>query len=128
MSKSVNQSRTAPEEPGLIAQWRQNRTGFAGLLFSGVQLLMHGLWIGLTEALARSAENISMSSWQAWLIVGGLLLSGVATMLAMFLSLQGSIHGEPKTPALIGLAVSFFTGALVTFVLLLTAMASGAPQ
>lgn len=128
MAAASEQSQSTAEEPGIIAQWRMNPAGFAGLVLSGVQLLMHGLWVGITEALAHSAEEISMASWQAWLIVGLLLLSGVMTMVALFLSLQGSIHGRPRTPAFVGLAVSFFTGMLVTFVLLLTALASGAPS
>ena len=89
---------------------------------------MHGLWIGITELLTARGElaNITSSSWQAWLIVALLMLSGTTTMLALFLSLLGSIHGQPRTPAVAGLILSFFTGTFVTFVLLLTALASGA--
>jgi hypothetical protein len=111
----------------MIAQWRSNRGGFAGLVLSIVQLLLHALWIGITETLSAlgEPENFTANSWQAWLIVGLLLLSGTVTMLALFLSLHGSINGRPRTPAVIGLTVSFFTGAFVTFILLLTALGSG---
>jgi len=112
---------------GLIAQWRLNPTGMTGLVLSIVQLMMHGSWIGATEVLAARGDlaDITASSWQGWLIVGALLLSGITTMVALFLSLHGSIHGRPRTPAITGLMLSFFTGTLVTFILLLTALASG---
>jgi len=114
-------------EPGILAQWRSNRTGFAGLLLSLLQLMMHACWIGITEALAARGDlkELSSANWQAWLIVLLLLASAVATMLAMFLSLHGAIHGKPRTPAFAGLVLSFFCGTLITFVLLLSALASG---
>lgn len=128
MAGSPNSAQPAQVDAGVIAQWRSNPAGFAGLILSLVQLLMHGIWIGVTETLASRGDlaDITAASWQAWLIVGLLLASGVATMIALFLSLQGSIHGRPRTPAVVGLVLSFFTGTLVTFVLLLTALASGA--
>ena len=124
---SSNRGQPVSREVGVITQWRSNPGGFAGLVMSIVQLFMHGLWIGLTEMLAAGGnlEDVTTFSWQAWLSVALLLLSGVTTMLALFLSLYGSIDGQPKTPAVIGLTVSFFTGASVTFVLILTALTSG---
>lgn len=108
-----------------MTQWRANPSGFAGLLLSLVQLALHGLWVGITESLAHGGEEINLASWQMWVITGLVLLSGVTTMLALFLSLHGTIHGRPRTPAAVGLVISFFTGTLITFVLLLTALASG---
>ncbi len=127
MASSSTRSQTASQEVGIVTQWRLNPVGFAGLVMSIVQLLMHGLCIGLTETLAARGNVTTLTdvSWQSWFIVGLLLLSGVLTMFAILLSLRGSIHGQPKTPAIIGLTLSFFTGTLVTFVLLLTALASG---
>lgn len=119
--------RRADEEPGIITQWRRNRTGFAGLILSLLQLLMHALWIGVTETMAARGDlkDLSADQWQAWLIVTMLMASAVATMLAIFLSLHGAIHGRPRTPAIAALILSFFCGALITFVLLLSALASG---
>ena len=73
MPGSSSKGQSAAHEPGMIAQWRSNRGGFAGLLLSIVQLLMHGLWIGITEILTARGElaNVTSSSWQAWLIVAG---------------------------------------------------------
>lgn len=127
---SSNPSQPRVKTTGMIAEWRRNRSGVAGLVLSIVQLLMHGLWLGVTEVIAARGDNaeITSGSWQAWLIVGLLLVSGCLTMLALFLSLHGSLSGCPRTPGVIGLLVSFFTGTLVTFVLLLTALAAGAPR
>ncbi len=124
---TAKSQRRADEEPGIIAQWRRNRTGFAGLVLSLLQLSMHALWIGVTETLAARGDlkDLSADQWQAWLIVIMLMASAVATMLAIFLSLHGAIHGRPKTPAVAGLILSFFCGSLITFVLLLSALASG---
>ncbi len=125
MAKTPAQTQSTDEDAGLFVQWRANRAGFAGMILSAVQLGLHGLWISVTEQMARGDGELSPESWQAWLIVGLLLLSGATTMLALFLSLLGCIHGRPRAPAVIGLVVSFFTGTLLTFVLLLTALASG---
>jgi hypothetical protein len=122
-------SQVQADEPGIIAQWRGNRTGFAGLILSVVQLLMHATWIGVTETLAARGDlkDLSADNWQAWLIVLLLITSAVTTMVAMFLALHGTIHGRPRTPAIIGLVLSFFCGTLITFALLFNALASGAP-
>ena len=121
---SAAKSSAPATDPGLLAQWRENRFGFVGLVLTAVQLLLHLMWIGLTEYMAAQGnlKEVSLGTWQAWLIVLLVLVSGMTTMLSLFLSLYGSIHGRPRTPALIGLAVSFFCGALITFVLLLTAL------
>ena len=128
MSSRRFESQSLSKDPSLIAQWRNNPIGMVGLVLSLVQLAMHGLWIVITEAFASRGDltDVNATSWQAWLIVGLLLLSGVVTMLALFLSLNGSIRGRPRTPAVAGLVISFFTGMFVTFVLLLTALGSGA--
>ena len=128
MSSQPSQPQSLSEDASLIAQWRKNSIGMVGLVLSLVQLAMHGLWIGITESFASRGDlaDITAASWQAWLIVGLLLLSGITTMLALFLSLNGSIRGRPRTPAVVGLVISFFTGTFVTFVLLLTALGSGA--
>ena len=128
MSSRRFESQSLSKDASLIAQWRNNSIGMVGLVLGLVQLAMHGLWIGITESFVSYGELIDMTvvSWQAWLIVALLLLSGITTMLALFLSLYGSIRGRPRTPAMVGLVISFFTGTFVTFVLLLTALGSGA--
>lgn len=128
MSSRRSESQSLSRDASLVAQWRNNSIGMVGLVLSLVQLAMHGLWIGITESFASRGNlaDVTAASWQAWLIVGLLLLSGIATMLALFLSLNGSIRGRPRTPAVVGLVISFFTGTFVTFVLLLTALGSGA--
>ena len=127
MSSRRLESQSPAGDASLIAQWRNNSIGMVGLVLSLVQLAMHGLWIGITEFFASRGNlaDVTAASWQAWLIVGLLLLSGIVTMLALFLSLNGSIRGRPRTPAVVGLVISFFTGTFVTFVLLLTALGSG---
>ncbi|MCH2202123.1 MAG: hypothetical protein MK102_09140 [Fuerstiella sp.] len=130
MEAPPGENRPSSQEDGIIAQWRSNRPGFAGLILSFLQLLMHGLWLGITESpLGRLAfGDIQTSPWQRWLIVGLLIMSFVATFSALFLSLYGSINNQPKTPAVVGLILSFFTGAFLTFVFLLTALATGVQQ
>jgi len=125
----ATKSQSTAEDAGIISQWRANRTGFAGLVLSLIQLLMHATWISITEALAARGDlkDLSADNWQAWLIVIVLMMSALTTMLALFLSLHGTIHGRPRTPAITGLVLSFFCGTLITFVLLLSALASGAP-
>ncbi len=114
-------------DAGIIRQWRRNRVGSAGLLLSIVQLLMHAAWIGITETAARRGhlKDASISDGFAWAVVLLMIGSFAASLVALFLSLYGSIHGRPRTPALIGLAISFFCGTLVTFLLVLTALAGG---
>ena len=127
MAKSISQRAVLNEDSSVLSQWRANRTGFAGLLLSIVQIVLHAGWIGTTELLAANDNTRSLQDggWQAWLIVGGVGVSTVATMMSLFLSLHGSIHGRPRTPAIIGLMIAFFCGSLITFVLLLTALAAG---
>ena len=111
----------------IIRQWRRNRVGAAGLVLSVVQFLMHAAWIGITETAARSGhlKDASISDGFAWAVVLLMISSFAASLVALFLSLYGAIHGRPRTPALIGLALSFFCGTLVTFLLVLTALAGG---
>jgi len=125
-----SENQRSSQEPGMIAQWRSNRPGFAGLVLSFIQLLMHGLWLGITESPVgrRAFSDGATGPWQRWLIVGLLIMSFAATLSALFLSLYGSVNGHPKTPAVVGLILSFFTGAFLTFVFLLTALAAGAQQ
>ena len=127
MAKSKSKSAAIDETSSVPRQWQANRTGFVGLVLSIVQIVLHAGWIGITEVMAANETTHSLEDggWQAWLIVAGVGVSTVTTMMSLFLSLHGSIHGRPRTPAIIGLIMSFFCGALITFVLLLTALAAG---
>ncbi|MCH2212472.1 MAG: hypothetical protein MK110_14295 [Fuerstiella sp.] len=130
MGALPDQTQRSSREPGVIAQWRSNQPGFFGLVLSFIQLLMHGLWLGITESAVgrRVFSDVASSPGQRWLIVGLLIISCVATLSALFFSIYGSVSAEPKTPAIVGLILSFFTGAFLTFVFLLTALAAGAQQ
>jgi len=109
-------------EAGLLAEWRQNRCGFAGLLLSILQLFLHGGWMHLSEWLVRTGrvEDAPASSWRAWLISAALVFSLTVTMVALFLSIVGATRERPRTPACVGIVLSFFAGSFVTFALLLS--------
>lgn len=104
-----------------------NRSGLIGFGLSLLQLAVHGAWILFAAWLSHSgkAEQLQSGDWQLW-VISGLIISGaVLTAVSLFLCLYGAIHGRPRVLALIGLCISFFVGALTTFVLILNALAGG---
>ncbi|MEZ6063144.1 MAG: hypothetical protein R3C19_22595 [Planctomycetaceae bacterium] len=105
----------------------QNRAGSVGFLLSILQLAIYAGMFGLMSHLVSSgrAEELNEHSAESWTVVVLLLAGMLTTAVALFLSLYGAIRGVPKTPAIIGLCLSFFVGATVTFVLLIGAL-SGA--
>ncbi|MFM7039589.1 MAG: hypothetical protein ACKO2L_17910 [Planctomycetaceae bacterium] len=110
----------------LIGQLRQNPAGLWGLGLSLLQLLGHASWLGLVVGISgtSAAEKLNPSSPLAWLIVGvlgaSLLLTGVALFVCLFYGLRKS----PRAPALVGAAMAFFVGVLVSAAVFLQGLRS----
>ncbi|MEQ9407706.1 MAG: hypothetical protein RIK87_08250 [Fuerstiella sp.] len=131
---SKNKTRTpsvAAESPnGSIRQlWNElskNRFGMIGFGLSLLQLVVHAAWIIFATLLAGSgqAEQLQSDDWQMWVMAILIILGAVLTAISLFLCLYGAIHGRPRVLALIGLCLSFFVGALTTFVLILNALSA----
>lgn len=106
--------------------WKQiskNRFGLIGFGLSLLQLVFHASWILYAASLASSgqAEKLPAGAWQLWLITGLMIVGALLTMISLFLSLYGVIHGKPRVLAIIGLMLSFFIGTTTTFILLMSA-------
>lgn len=106
-----------------LAQITANRFGTIGFVFSLVQLLLHGTWMGIVQWLSvdGQAESLPAGAWQLYVISGLMIVGLMTTAVALFLSLYGTIHGKPKVLAIIGLCLSFFVGATTTLILALNA-------
>jgi len=110
----------------LIGQLRQNPAGLWGLGLSLLQLLGHASWLSLVVGISgtSAAEKLNSSSPLAWLIVGvlgaSLLLTGVALFVCLFYGLRKS----PRAPALVGAAMAFFVGVLVSAAVFLQGLRS----
>ncbi len=103
--------------------WR-NRAGTIGFLLSLLQLVLYGAMFAMMAVLVQSgkAKDLDEGSAESWVVVGLLFGGLLTTAVALFLSLYGAIRGTPKTLAIVGLCLSFFVGATVTFVLLIGAL------
>jgi len=98
-----------------------NRPGFIGFLLSLLQLAGHAGWMFLVWRSIRSgtADKLTASDGTAWgivLLLGGSLL---LTFISMFVCLYFGLRKVPRVLPLIGLCLSFFTGVLATFMILL---------
>ena len=115
-----------PADPNLLAQLKQNRPGMVGLLLSLLQLVGHASWLTLVVQLSNSgkAQQLDSSSPLAWTIVSLLGLSLLLTAAALFVCLFFGLRRPPRTPALIGAALAFFVGVLVSAAVFLQAMRS----
>lgn len=109
------------EDEPLLVQLRRNRAALVGFGLSVAQLLGHGVWLLLVWWLESSGRSKSLdgSSPLAWLIAlllcGSLLLTGIS----LFVNLFYGLRREPRSLAVVGLALSFFVGVLATAVVFL---------
>lgn len=110
----------------LLGQLRQNPAGLWGLGLSVLQLAGHATWLTLVVRLAGSeaAERLDSSSPLAWLIVGLLGLSLLLTGAALFVCLFFGLRKTPRAPAIVGAAMAFFVGVLVSAAVFLQGLRS----
>lgn len=115
-----------PAGENLLAQLKQNRPGLVGLLLSLLQLAGHASWLFLVTRLSNSdqAQQLDSSSPTAWLIVSLLGISLLLTAVALFVCLFMGLRRPPRTPAIIGAALAFFVGVLVSASVFLQALRS----
>lgn len=100
---------------------RDNRPGLIGFVLSLLQLTGHIAWIALVRYLSVTgrAAQLSASDGISWLIVILMGLSMLLTFTALFVCLFYGMRREPRLLPLLGLMLSFFSGAFATFVVLL---------
>lgn len=110
----------------LLGQLRQNPAGMWGLGLSVLQLAGHATWLTLVVQLSRTgaAERLDSSSPLAWLIVGLLGLSLLLTGAALFVCLFFGFRKTPRAPAVVGAAMAFFVGVLVSAAVFLQGLRS----
>ncbi|MEY3173656.1 MAG: hypothetical protein RLZZ436_1570 [Planctomycetota bacterium] len=117
---------TAADSEALWFQLRQNPAGLWGLGLSVLQLIGHAAWLSLVVALSGTAEaaELDASSPLAWLIVGllggSLLLTGVSLFVCLFYGMRKT----PRAPAIVGAAMAFFVGVLVSAAVFLQGLRS----
>ncbi len=122
-------SRDNEPDAGTVAflvQLRQNPAGLWGLGLSLLQLLGHAGWLSLVVGLSgtAAAERLDASSPLAWLIVGVLGVSLLLTGVALFVCLFYGLRKSPRAPALVGAAMAFFVGVLVSAAVFLQGLRS----
>lgn len=103
-----------------------NRAGVVGLALSLVQLAGHGSWLWLTIWLQQSgrAAMLTPESPMSWLVVGLLGGSMALTLIALFVCLIAGLRRPPRSLAVAGLCISFFTGVLATTIVFMSAIRS----
>jgi len=111
---------------GLISQLRMNPAGLWGLGLSVLQLVGHAAWLTLVAGLSGTAEAeaLNSSSPLAWLIVGLLGISLLLTGVALFVCLFFGLRKTPRAPAVVGAAMAFFVGVLVSAAVFLQGLRS----
>jgi hypothetical protein len=110
----------------LLGQLRQNPAGLWGLGLSVLQLAGHATWLTLVVRLSgtEAAERLDSTSPLAWLIVGLLGLSLLLTGAALFVCLFFGLRKTPRAPAVVGAAMAFFVGVLVSAAVFLQGLRS----
>ncbi len=114
------------EAAALLGQLRQNPAGLWGLGLSLLQLLGHASWLSLVVGLSGTAEaeKLDTTSLLAWLIVGVLGASLLLTAAALFVCLFYGLRKSPRAPAVVGAAMAFFVGVLVSAAVFLQGLRS----
>jgi hypothetical protein len=109
-----------------LGQLRQNPAGLWGLGLSLLQLLGHASWLSLVVGLSGTAEaeKLDTTSLLAWLIVGVLGASLLLTAAALFVCLFYGLRKSPRAPAVVGAAMAFFVGVLVSAAVFLQGLRS----
>ena len=99
----------------------ENRPALIGLGLSLLQFLGHVCWVALTQYAVSSgtAKQLTSADPLAWTIVISMGLSMLLTLVAMFVCLFFGLRREPRVFAVMGLLLSFFSGAFATFAILL---------
>ena len=99
----------------------ENRPAQVGLMLSCVQFAAHCGWIALTQYAVSTgaARRLSSSDPLAWAIVITMGLSMLLTLSALFVCMFFGLRREPRVFAVMGIFLSFFTGAFATFAILL---------
>ena len=99
----------------------ENRPARVGLILSGVQFAAHCSWIAMTQYAVSTgaAKRLSSSDPLAWAIVISMGLSMLLTLMALFVCMFFGLRREPRVFAVMGIFLSFFTGAFATFAVLL---------
>ena len=110
----------------ITRQLLQNKPGLLGFGLSLLQLLGHGSWVGLTSWLQSTgqAATLTAKSPMSWLVVGLLGASMALTLIAILVCLFIGFRKSPRTLAVIGFCISFFTGVLATTVVFMSAIRS----
>ena len=125
-SRSLGDAGSGTGLSGLISQLRMNPAGLWGLGVSVLQLVGHAAWLTLVAGLSGTAEaeELNSSSPLAWLIVALLGISLLLTGVALFVCLFFGLRKTPRAPAVVGAAMAFFVGVLVSAAVFLQGLRS----
>ena len=120
-------TRTSETWSDVYSQFSKNRAGLIGFGLSILQLVIHGAWIAFVTWLSVTgqAAELQPGAWQLWLVTILILSGAVVTAISLYFCVYGSIRGQPKSLALIGLSISFFSASFTTFALILNFLSSG---